>query len=243
MNSRAPAPTRRACFPAILGHEGAGIVVDVGPGVTSARKGRSRHSALHARVPAVQVVPVAQDQSVHGDSRHAGQGRDARRHEPLLARRQARASLHGLLDVRELHRAAGDRGREDPRGRAVRQGLLHRLRRDDRHRRGDQHRQGRARRQRRRVRAGRHRAQRRAGRAHGGREHDRRRRPQSRARGAGAQVRADALRQPEGRQGRSRRASGGADRRRRRLSVRVHRQRRRDAPGARVLPSRLGRRR
>src|SRR6202142_3665199 len=26
-------------FPAILGHEGAGIVVDVGPGVTSVRKG------------------------------------------------------------------------------------------------------------------------------------------------------------------------------------------------------------
>ena len=26
-------------FPAILGHEGAGVVVDVGPGVTSVRKG------------------------------------------------------------------------------------------------------------------------------------------------------------------------------------------------------------
>jgi S-(hydroxymethyl)glutathione dehydrogenase/alcohol dehydrogenase len=30
-------------FPAILGHEGAGVVVDVGPG----EEGRPRHSALH----------------------------------------------------------------------------------------------------------------------------------------------------------------------------------------------------
>ena len=71
-------------FPAILGHEGAGIVVDVGPGVTSVKR-RSRHSAVHARMPAVQVVPVAQDQSVHGDPRHARQRRDARWHEPFLA--------------------------------------------------------------------------------------------------------------------------------------------------------------
>ena len=46
-------------FPAILGHEGAGIVVEVGPGVTSAEEGRSRDPALHARVPPVQVLPVA----------------------------------------------------------------------------------------------------------------------------------------------------------------------------------------
>ena len=49
-------------FPAILGHEGAGIVVDVGAGVTSVRRVTTSF-ALHARVPAVQVVPLAQDQS------------------------------------------------------------------------------------------------------------------------------------------------------------------------------------
>ena len=38
-------------FPAILGHEGAGIVVDVGPGRHVAEEGRPRHSALHARMP------------------------------------------------------------------------------------------------------------------------------------------------------------------------------------------------
>ena len=35
-------------FPAILGHEGAGIVVEVGPGVTSWKKGDHVHPALHA---------------------------------------------------------------------------------------------------------------------------------------------------------------------------------------------------
>ena len=38
-------------FPAILGHEGAGIVVEVGAGRDQPEKGRSRHPALHARMP------------------------------------------------------------------------------------------------------------------------------------------------------------------------------------------------
>ena len=46
-------------FPAILGHEGAGVVVEVGPGVTSRQEGRPRHSALHAGVPAMPVLSVA----------------------------------------------------------------------------------------------------------------------------------------------------------------------------------------
>ena len=171
-------------FPVIFGHEGAGVVRRGRPGRDVARAGRSRDPALHAGVPQLQVVPVAQDEPVHRDPRDAGQGPDARRHEPLLDRGQADPSLHGLLDVREPHRAAGDRAREGPHRRAVRQDLLHRLRRHDRHRRGDLHREGRGRRERRRVRARRHRAQRRAGRAHGRRRPDRRRRHQPGARGA-----------------------------------------------------------
>ena len=41
------------------------------------KKRRPRHTAVHPRVPPVQVMPVAQDQSVHGHSCHAGQGRNA----------------------------------------------------------------------------------------------------------------------------------------------------------------------
>jgi hypothetical protein len=145
---------------------GRGRRVDVGPGVTSAEEGRPRDPALHARVPPVQVLPVAQDQPLHRDPRDAGQGPDARRHQPLLARRQSRSTTWAARPSR-TSRAARDRGGEDPRGRAVRQGLLHRLRRHHRHRRGDQHRQGGAGRQRRRVRPRRHRPQRDPGRAPG----------------------------------------------------------------------------
>ena len=168
------------------------------PGRDVTRQGRPRHPALHARVPGVQIVPQPEDQPVHGDPRHAGQGPHARRHEPLLHRRQEGAPLHGLLDVLELHRAAGDRAREDPPRRAVREGLLHRLRRHDGRRRRDQHREGRARRERRGVRPRRHRPQRRAGCTHRRRRHDHRRRHQPGPRGARAQARHDPLREPEG---------------------------------------------
>ena len=86
-------------FPVIFGHEGAGIVVDVGPGRDHAQEGRSRHSAVHAGMPPVQILHLAQDQSLHRDPRHAGAGRDARRHQPLLDRQREGAPLHGLQHV------------------------------------------------------------------------------------------------------------------------------------------------
>ncbi len=46
-------------FPSILGHEGAGIVREVGAGVNIAQAGRPRHPALHARVPRVQKLHLA----------------------------------------------------------------------------------------------------------------------------------------------------------------------------------------
>ena len=156
------------------------------PGRHLGEEGRPRHPALHAGMPAMPVVPVAQDQPLHRDPRHPRPGRDAGRHLALLAQGREDPPLHGLLDVRELHRAAGDRGREDPRGRAVRQGLLHRLRRHHRHRRGAQHREGHARRQMRGVRARRHRAERDPGAAARRRRHDHRRRHQQRRRKPGA---------------------------------------------------------
>ena len=58
-------------FPAILGHEGAGIVREIGPGVTSGEGRRSRHPALHAGMPAVQNLPVAALEPLHVDPGHA----------------------------------------------------------------------------------------------------------------------------------------------------------------------------
>ena len=192
-------------FPAILGHEGAGIVVDVGPGVTSAEEGRSRHPALHARMPAVRVLPVSRKTNLCQAIR-ATQGQGVMPDGTSRFSLGGKKVLHymGTSTFSNFTVRARDRAGEDPRGRAVRQGLLHRLRRHHRHRRGDQHRQGRARRQRRGVRPRRHRPQRHPGRAPGRRRHDRRRRPQPGAQGAGREVRHDAFRQPEGGRGRPR---------------------------------------
>ena len=229
-------------FPAILGHEGAGIVRRCRPRRDPAEEGRSRHPALHARMPAVQVLPVAQDQSLHRDPRHPGQGRDARRHQPLLLRRQADLSTTwaarpsptytvlpeiALAKIREdapfdkvCYIGCGvttgigaviNTAKVEPGANVVVFGL-------------------------------------------GGIGLN----VVQGARMAGAdmivgvdlnparkalaeQVRHDPFRQPEGGRGRPGGASGRADRRRRRLQLRVHRQRRGDAPGAGMLPSRLGR--
>ncbi len=92
-------------FPAILGHEGAGIVVDVGPGVTSLKKGdhviplytpecRQCESCLSRKTNLCTAIRATQ-----------GQGRHARRHQPLRARQHNAPPLHGHLDLREFHRA------------------------------------------------------------------------------------------------------------------------------------------
>ena len=127
-----------------------------------AEKRRPRHSALHPRVPRMRILPLAQDQSLPEDPRHPRRRRHARRHLALLARWQENPPLHGHVDLFQFHRGAGNSAGQDPRGRAFRQGLLHRLRRHHRPRRRDQHRQGRGRHALRRLRPRRHRIERRS---------------------------------------------------------------------------------
>ena len=71
--------------------------------------GRPRHPALHAGMPAMQNLSVAPLKSLHRDPRHPGQRPDAGRHQPLSLRRRHCVPLHGLLDLRQFHRAAGNR--------------------------------------------------------------------------------------------------------------------------------------
>ena len=106
-------------FPSILGHEGAGVVREVGPGVTSVKPGDHVIPLYTPECRECKSCLSRQDQPLHRDPRHPGQGRDARRHQPLQLQGRDHLPLHGLLDLLELHRAARDRGGEDPRGRAV----------------------------------------------------------------------------------------------------------------------------
>ena len=90
-------------FPAILGHEGAGIVREVGPGVTSVKPGdhviplytpecRECKSCLHPKTNLCTAIRATQGQGVmpDGTSRFSYKARKG-------------AALYGLLDLRQLH--------------------------------------------------------------------------------------------------------------------------------------------
>jgi len=114
-------------FPAILGHEGGGIVQEVGAGVTSVRAGD-------------HVIPLYTPEC--GECKFCRSGRPicarrsaprrvrthARWHDPLLRQGQARASLHGHEHILGVHGAARNRGREGDARAAARQGLPARVR-------------------------------------------------------------------------------------------------------------------
>ncbi len=74
-------------FPSVLGHEGAGVVVEVGEGVTSVAAGDHVIPLYTPGVPAVRVLPQPEDEPVRGDPVHPGPGPDARRDDAALDRR------------------------------------------------------------------------------------------------------------------------------------------------------------
>ena len=89
-------------FPAILGHEGAGVVVETGEGVTTVKPGDHVIPLYTPECRACPSLPVAEDQPLHRDPGDAGPGADARRQLALRHdRRRADPPLHGLLDLLE----------------------------------------------------------------------------------------------------------------------------------------------
>jgi Zn-dependent alcohol dehydrogenase len=133
-------------FPAILGHEGAGIVVDVGLGVTTLKKGdhviplytpecRNCKFCLSRKTNLCQLIRGTQGKGLMPDAtsrfskplpcvprinwqrfvlRHARQRFDARCHQPIQHGRQTDFSLHGHVNLQQLHRCPRDFTRQNP---------------------------------------------------------------------------------------------------------------------------------
>ena len=154
-------------FPAVLGHEGAGVVVEVGEGVTSVQPGdhviplytaecRECKFCKSGKTNLCQKVRATQGKGLMPD----GTTRFSYNGQPIH-------HYMGTSTFSEYTVVRGDLAGEDQPAGPAREGLPARLRRHHRHRRRAQHREGEARRHRRGVRPGRHRPRRDPGREAG----------------------------------------------------------------------------
>ena len=129
-------------FPAVLGHEGAGVVEEVGPGVSSLSVGdhviplytpecRQCKFCLSGKTNLCGAIRETQGRGLmpDGTSRISWKGKES-------------PSLHGDFDVRSRHSRARDRVGEGPKGRPAGQGLFAGMWGDDRDRGGPEHGEG-----------------------------------------------------------------------------------------------------
>ena len=175
----------------VLGHEGAGKVVEVGAEVTRVKAGRPHHRVVHPGLRHVLVLPARLVAPLRQrDGRDDVDARQPARRQPVHGDDRARH----VRRADDVQRGLDRQDRERPPRRAAR---ADRLRRHHRRRRGAQHRRGAAGHDGRRHRVRRCRPGRHPGRAHRRRVADHRRRPgrdEAQDRGAARRHR---LRRPE----------------------------------------------
>jgi len=107
-------------FPAILGHEGAGVVIEVGPGVTSLAVGDHVIPLYTPECRECDYCPEPQNQPVPVDPVHTRSGPFTRRFDPVFhARWHPNSSLYGLFDLRQSHCGARNCAGKSAQGRAV----------------------------------------------------------------------------------------------------------------------------
>ena len=119
-------------YPIIGGHEGAGVVEEVGPGVTDLAPGRPRRLRLH---PGLRQVPFVRPRPLQPVRRrgHPDDGHPVRRHPPPPLPQRNRPDHRGLPGhLRPPHRGEPGVVREDPPPLPAGQGLPDRLRRHHR---------------------------------------------------------------------------------------------------------------
>ena len=80
----------KSMFPVVGGHEGSGIVTEVGPERDAGRRGRPRRRGLHPLLRHVLLVRVGPPEPVRPRHDDAGRRHDQRRHLPLPPGRRER---------------------------------------------------------------------------------------------------------------------------------------------------------
>ena len=91
-------------FPFLGGHEGAGVVAEVGPGVRSVAAGRPRRDVLHPGLRSVPVLRFGHDVSVRSRRGPVRQGDGDRRHRATPRRRRGVDGDGSARHVRRIRR-------------------------------------------------------------------------------------------------------------------------------------------
>ena len=104
-------------FPIIGGHEGAGVVVEVGPGVTLVQAGRSRVARASSPAAAAAATARPAGRTCATDGRHPRRGHDHRRDASSPHRRRGRhvdGQGRHVLRARRRGGAVAHQGRRRP---------------------------------------------------------------------------------------------------------------------------------